>query len=532
MTHLSVIDVLVVGAGPTGLMLASNLVRRGVTCRIIDQEPAFHIGSRARGLSPRSMELFDDLDLIDQIIANGSKRKGVRFYDRDSKIIREVTAESNPAAQSTPDVPYRNMPVISQHRTEAVLRDYLARYNVAVELDSRLIGLTQDGVIVTASVQQAGKTEEIEARYLVGCDGGSSTVRKSASISFQGETREEGSYLFLGNISISGLDPDYMHQWIDPNRGLLMVLDPMPREGNWWFGAGLSSEEYHTLPISSLETASETLQHLFDERIGLPGVHFSNAVWLSTYRSNIRMIDHFRNGRVFLAGDAAHVHSPAGGQGMQTGLQDAYNLGWKLAHVLAGASDTLLDTYEAERLPVAQHVLETSSARLQAFTRPDTTVQAISNVLRGKDSYSDTSQLHVNYRGGPLSRDLDGTTGIRAGDRAPDAPCIFAENGERVRLFDVFRGTHFTLLSFGDRPTPRFPDIYDTNLHVYTITLPDHTMLMNNHTLIDIDRHAHHAYGVSGDALILVRPDGYIGLTGGMVDPQQIIDYLHHVLGC
>jgi 2-polyprenyl-6-methoxyphenol hydroxylase-like FAD-dependent oxidoreductase len=207
MTHTPITDVLVVGAGPTGLMLACELARRGITCRIIDQEPAYHIGSRARGLSPRSMELFDDLDLIEEIFANGSRRIGVRFYDGDSRIIREVTMASNPAAQPTPDVPYRNIPAISQHRTEAILRDYLAGYNVVVELDSRLIDLTQNATTVTASVQHAGHTEEIQARYLVGCDGGSSTVRKSAGISFQGETWEEG-YLFLGSISVSGLDPD------------------------------------------------------------------------------------------------------------------------------------------------------------------------------------------------------------------------------------------------------------------------------------------------------------------------------------
>ncbi len=500
MTHIPIIDVLVVGAGPTGLMLACDLVRRGITCRVIDQEPTYHIGSRARGLSPRSMELFDDLGLIEEIFANGSRRIGTRFYDGDSRIIREVTMASNPAAQPTPDVPYRNSPVISQHRTEAILRDYLGRYNVEVELDSTLTSLTQDAASVVASVQHADKMEEIRARYLVGCDGGSSTVRKSAGISFQGETWEEG-YLFLGSISVNGLDPDYMHQWVDPTRGMLMVLDPMPREGNWWFGAGLSPEEYHTLPISSLERASETLQYLFDERIGLPGVRFSNAKWLSTYRPNVRMIDHFRNGRVFLAGDAAHVHSPAGGQGMQTGLQDAYNLGWKLAYVLAGAPDALLDTYEAERLPV------------------------------GKDSFSDTTQLSVNYRGGPLSRDLDEATGIRAGDRAPDATCIWAENGELVRLFDVFRGTHFTLLAFGNRPAPQFPAVYDADLRAYTITRPDNTTIIDKHTLIDIDGHAYHAYGITGDALILVRPDGYVGLTGENTDAQPVIDYLHDVIG-
>jgi len=216
---------------------------------------------------------------------------------------------------------------------------------------------------------------------------------------------------------------------------------------------------------------------------------------------------------------------------MQTSLQDAYNLGWKLAYVLNGAADALLDTYEAERLPVALQVLETSSARFKAFALPSSTIQAISNVLQGKDSFSDITQLSVNYRGGPLSRDLDDTTGIRAGDRAPDAPCIYAENGEQVRLFDMFRGTHFTLLAFGNQVAPHFPAAYGADLRAYAITRPDNMTLVDKHTLVDIDGHAHHAYGITGDALILVRPDGYIGLTGGNVDPLPVIDYLHDVTG-
>ncbi len=167
------------------------------------------------------------------------------------------------------------------------------------------------------------------------------------------------------------------------------------------------------------------------------------------------MVDRYRAGRIFLAGDAAHVHSAAGGQGMNTGVQDAYNLGWKLALVLNGAPDTLLDTYQAERLPIADGILSTTSIRHREFQHDFS--QAITTLVSGKETFADPSQLSITYRGSLLARDLDQTSGIRAGDLAPDALCIRAGSEEQVRLFDLFRGTHFTLLVFSDQPMPRYP---------------------------------------------------------------------------
>ncbi|MBA2395236.1 MAG: hypothetical protein H0V70_21115 [Ktedonobacteraceae bacterium] len=147
-----------------------------------------------------------------------------------------------------------------------------------------------------------------------------------------------------------------------------------------------------------------------------------------------------------------------------------------------------------------------------------------------KDTIADTTQLSITYRGGPLAYDLDDTTGIRAGDRAPDSPYIFASNGKKGRLFDAFRGPHFTLLSFGDQPAPQVPDGYKNIVHVYTITRGDIATASSDDALIDIDGYAHHFYGITSDALILVRPDGYIGLTGRNLGPQPIIDYLRKVI--
>ncbi|GHO97002.1 3-(3-hydroxyphenyl)propionate hydroxylase [Reticulibacter mediterranei] len=527
-TNNTLIDVLIVGAGPVGLTLACDLARRDISCRIIDKQTIYPIGSRARGVSGRTREVFEDLGIINQLNAYVEPYLPTRFYDRNNILVRETQRASSPNIQPKPEKPYYNV-LISQEHTEAVLREKLASYGVYVEMGCTLTGFTQHAQSVVAEVVHAGKSETIEARYLVGCDGGHSVVRKYADISFLGETWIGECNLF-GNVHVDGLNPNYWYFWNDPAWGML-ALNPMIHSNGWFFSASLHLDESGAFPPPTVET----LQRLFDERVNGLSIHFSNATYISTYQPNVRMVDRYRNGRVFLAGDAAHVHTPAGGQGMNTGIQDAYNLAWKLAHVLHGAPKSLLDTYQAERLPIAQNVLSSTTARIRAWSKFDSDdstsgTQAISNSLLGKDAFADVTQLSVTYRGGPLACDLDHVTSIRAGDRAPDAPCVSVESGEQVRLFDLYRGTHFTLLLFGNQPAPQLPTSALDHIQLYRIIRSGETAGNNDHVLIDTEGHAYRAYGVSGDALILLRPDGYIGLTAGNAPSQAIIGYLNKVL--
>jgi 2-polyprenyl-6-methoxyphenol hydroxylase-like FAD-dependent oxidoreductase len=517
MMHTLHTEVLVVGAGPVGLTLAIDLARRSIPCLIIEQSPAYQIGTRGRGISLRTQQIFEDLCILDELLPYDEGMAPARTYDHDILI-----SESNPASFFPPvPPPYRPILMISQEHTETVLRARLASYDRQVALDTQLVSFTQDADRVVAQVRHAGQDEEIRAHYLVGCDGGHSTVRKDSGISFLGETWDEEHFL-LGNISVSGLDTHFTHTWGDLNGGL--TLQWMSHSNTWFFSAPIAPDEQGLLPSPTLES----LQRLFDERTGMTGVHLSNPRWLSVWRPNIRMVDRYREDRIFLAGDAAHVHSAAGGQGLNTGVQDAYNLGWKLAAVLNGANNALLDTYRAERLPVAEGVLASTSIRHREYRRNFS--QAVNTLIAGKETFADPSQLGITYRGSRLSCDLDNTTGIRAGDRAPDAACVCAESGKQVRLFDLFRGTHFTLLAFGDQPIPQLPTVYDGSLHTYTITPSNSTVALAEHTLVDSDGQAHRAYGISGNALILVRPDGYIGLTGGSPNQEPIIDYLRDVI--
>ena len=221
---------------------------------------------------------------------------------------------------------------------------------------------------------------------------------------------------------------------------------------------------------------------------------------------------------------------------MNTGIGDAYNLGWKLAHVLQGAPDTLLDTYQSERLPLAQGILSSTTARHRAYLHlgPDedaSRMQAFLDTAVGKDPIADTTQLSITYRGGPLAQDLDDTTGVRAGDRAPDSSFLVAATNKQGRLFDLFRGPHFTLLAFGEQPAPHLPDVYKNFVHVYVVARGGNIPTTSDRVLLDIDGYIHYFYGIKRNALILVRPDGYIGLTGSNLGPQPIIDYLHMLTG-
>jgi 2-polyprenyl-6-methoxyphenol hydroxylase-like FAD-dependent oxidoreductase len=503
------VEVLIVGAGPTGLTLACDLARRGVACRVIEKAPEYAIGSRGKGLQPRSLEVFDDLGVIDNIRAASAPYPPIRAYDGATVVWEGHMHEHH---DPTPDVPYPNVLMLPQWRTEAILRDRLAEYGGYVELGTELAGFEQDADGVTAALIHSGVTERIRAGYLVGADGGHSFVRRALGIGFEGETYETQRAL-VGDVRVDGLDREHWHTWSHAaTRTLTVGLCPLPGTDTFQFTAPVTTDQ---LPELSLAT----LQHILNEGSGRSDIRLHDLSWLSLYRVNIRMVQTYRVGRVFLAGDAAHVHSPAGGQGMNTGIQDAYNLGWKLGQVLAGAPAALLDSYEEERLPIAADVLGISTKLHNRGLRGDANAHQ-----RG----TETQQLGITYRGGTLARDERAAPiGIQAGDRAPDAPCHDA-TGKPIRLFDILRGPHFTLLAFGTSDAATIATLherYGTLVRAYTVRHP-HT-LADDATLIDTHGHAHRAYGITTDTLVLVRPDGYIGLITQQQLTGQVEEFLN-----
>ena len=507
--HALDISVLIVGAGPTGLTLACDLARRGVNFRIVEKATDYAAGSRGKGMQPRSMEILDDLGVIDRILDHGQFHLPFRSYDGTTVLGDHDMHEGR---HPTPDVPYASTLIIPQWRVEETLRLRLAEWGAGVELATELVVIEQNEDYVTATLQKPDTQEQVRSKYLIAADGGHSFVRKSLNVGFEGETLKE-ERLMTGDVCVDGLDRDHWHIWPKHKDGMV-ALCPLRSSEMFQFQAQVLAQEEG-------EPSLETFQRIIDERTGRSDLKLYGATWLSLYRANVRMVDRYRVGRVFLAGDAAHVHSPAGGMGMNTGIQDAYNLGWKLAAVLTGAKVSLLDTYEEERLPVAASLLGIST-RLHQQTFKDREFRRGEEVL----------QLGLNYRGSSLSRQDDPpSTPLQAGDRAPDAP-LLDHNGNPVRLFDIFRGPRFTLLSLGSHDSPGLNQVterYEQSLRAYKIDRgPSGTATCNNR-LIDDRGHVLHAYGGENGALFLIRPDGYIGFIGSGKSIGSVESYLERL---
>jgi len=489
----------VVGAGPAGLTLACDLARRGAAVRIVDRAQEFPGGSRGKGLSPRSLEVFDDLAVIDRMLASGITHLPHRKY-QGAEVVAEVDPEAGRVP--TPGIPYPVGLMIPQWRVEQILRDRLAGLGVAVELGAELGGFSQHADGVTATVGEA----QIQARYLAGCDGGRSTVRKALGLSLRGQTPDV-QLMAVGDVEVDGLGRDAWHQWFTGDGAIMLC--PLPGTSAFQVQASHELDQ----DGSPLEPTLERFQQTFDRVAGVPGVRLHSLAWRSSYRVNVRMVDQLQAGRVFLAGDAAHVHPIAGGLGMNSGIQDAYNLGWKLGLVLAGnATPGLLGTYEDERLPIASWLLDITSERLGAV------LDAIKEKGGGVDAVAtpELTQLMLGYPWSRLSRQTTSRpTGSRAGDRAPDAPLRDAATGAPTRLFDLFRGPHFTLLGLGNHCAPVLGDTGTGIVKPY---------LVGPGGLLDDGGHVAHAYGT--DALILVRPDGYIGLVAHPAQPGSVGEYL------
>jgi 2-polyprenyl-6-methoxyphenol hydroxylase-like FAD-dependent oxidoreductase len=464
------VDVLIAGAGPTGLTLALDLVRRGIRVRIVDKAGRVSVGSRGDGIQPRTLEVFEDLGVLDEVLSSGIPAPVTRIYAHDQVVWEGRMAE--PVAPRS-DVPYPNLWFVPQWRTEQILRSRLAAHGVHVELSAGVVDFDQDEDGVTTRLEGG---EALRVAYLVGADGGRSTVRRRLAVSFVGETNDDVA-LLLADVRVEGLDHEYGHGW---------MLDE-----HTYFGftplAGGADTYAVTTTASGIAPTLEALQHTLEVVSGRADIRLRELTWSTIWRPNIRMVQQFRAGRVFLAGDAAHVHPPTGGQGLNTGVQDAYNLGWKLNAVLDGVPDELLDSYEAERLPVAARVLGISTALLQKHL-----TGAEDAFERGEE----TRQLDLSYRGGPLTLDDGSSCALVAGDRAPDAPCR-QRDGRPVRLFDCYAGPHWTLLRFG-ATAPTLDRVDVRSYHIGS-------------DLADTDRHIHDAYDVKDGAAVLIRPDGYIG---------------------
>ncbi|MGV9214965.1 FAD-dependent monooxygenase [Micromonospora sp. RB23] len=502
--------VLVVGAGPTGLTLACELARRDVRVRIIEASAEPRAGSRGKGMQPRTLEVLEDLDLAAGAIANGRFRMPLRKYLPNGEVItHEVLADATEPSAATP---YTRPLIIAQYRTEALLRARLAEFGVRVEQNVRLLRFGQDKTGVSAQLDAGGTETEVGVDYLVGCDGGSSLVRRQSGVAFLGETDEDARWL-VADIELDGLDRDFWYQWISPS-GAGLALCPLPASNAFQLQTGVPAGAAAVLSI-------DQVQALISDISGRADIRVRHVRWQSIWRANARLAERYRVGRVFLAGDAAHVHTPAGAQGMNTGIQDAYNLGWKLAHTLSGAPAALLDTYQEERQPVALDVLGLSAEMF---------VGGLATVLPKEGQQQSVTQLGVQYRASSLSERHGAAAGaLTAGDRAPGG-VLAAANGDATRLFDLFRGTHVTTLAFGlsgAAVASRLAERFGEHLRAYSIVRAGQAAAG---AYTDPTGDVFASYDATDGVLILVRPDGYVGVRATDLDEDRIANYLNRIL--
>ncbi|MGA5766358.1 FAD-dependent oxidoreductase [Streptomyces pseudogriseolus] len=460
---MSDIPVLIVGAGPTGLTLGIDLARRGVPALVAERADELFPGSRGKGLQPRTMEVFDDLGVLDAVRAGGG-RYPVGMLWRDGKRLGEHHLMD--PVETTEEAPYEGW-MVPQWRTQRILRDRLEELGGKIAFGREVTDVTQDEDGVTAHFT-AGPP--LRAQYLVAADGGRSAVRRAVGAGMTGEAVDPLPML-VADVRIAGLDRDNWHMF-PPREGRDEFLTLCPLAGTDDFQLVARFAEGTRVDLSP-----DAVRRVVAARTHLAAEDVTEVLWASDFRPRAALADRFRAGRVFLAGDAAHVHSPAGGQGLNTSVQDAYNLGWKLGAVLSGDADpSLLDSYEEERRAVAADMLGLSTRIHRGEAR------------RG----GATLQLDLGYRESPLSAETRTAPGpVRAGDRAPDGRV------DGVRLFDAFRGPHWTLLALGtDAPEP-----------------PRGVRLVRGPS--------HRTYGTG---LFLVRPDGYVGWAGD--GAEGLGDYL------
>jgi 2-polyprenyl-6-methoxyphenol hydroxylase-like FAD-dependent oxidoreductase len=531
-------DVLIAGAGPIGLTAAIELARRGIPCRIIDPlvEPPQY--AKAVGVQPRTLEVFEGMGVLRRILDAGIQMHGQVVYVNGEKVAQlDMTLPD--------DVPFGFL-AIPQYATERILREELAMHGVRVERGLRLAGVEQDDDGVTATLVGDDGQQTVRAGYLVGADGAHSTVRKGLGLTFEGAAFEE-QYM-LGDVEVDwSLPPGYglraMHQ-TDGTTDDLLVCIPLPGRGRYRMSM-LVPDELSAAP------AADGVAHGFEgerkpelhhiqaaiDRLSPEPTTARNLRWSSVFRISHRIVDSYGRGRVYVAGDAAHIHPPTGAQGMNTGIQDAHNLAWKLALALEGlAAPGLLDSYDAERRPIGEEVVGRTVRSAREGIGADST--DVGFVIRRE------AQLLISYADSPIVASgaaRPSTSGLGAGGRAPDATGLTRDvvTGP-VRLFSLLgRREHTALLYAGEGTGPTDVTVFERaadaaveaahgRMDVYLIAAPGADVAG---TVLPVVRDSRgdfaRAYAPTGSSVFIVRPDGYLGFASAEIDDEAVVAHLH-----
>ena len=514
-------DVLVVGAGPTGLMLANQLVRRGVRVQIIDRHPGPSLQTRALGVQARTLEIYSHLGIVERALELGKRATGANIWALGRRAARIPLGDIGRAIS-----PYPFLLILGQDDNERLLGDALRDQGMAVNWKTELVGLAQETDCVRATLKQPdGTTREITAAWMAGCDGAHSAVRNLNGVAFQGAPYEH--VFFVADTQLTGaMVPDELNVYLW--REGFHLFFPM-RGTNHWRIVGIVPMELRGRKDLSFDDVIPSVQ-----REAGSSLSFQQCGWFSTYRIHHRRAELFRDRRCFLLGDAAHIHSPVGAQGMNTGLQDSYNLAWKLALVVSGRTgEALLDSYQDERIPVATRLLSTTDRAFSLIvsdnplaglfrTRVLAKVMAFAMSFAGiqKLAFRTISQTGIHYRDSALSETSAGfpDAAPRAGDRFPWLRLKFQPNGPTEDLFAKLDDTRFNLIVIGQPVPPGGLPGLDDLLRIHTI--PGGPENDRELTRVHIPQ----------PSFYLLRPDGHIGLAGNHLDAAAASRYVYERL--
>ncbi len=505
-------DIIIVGAGPTGLALACQLVRYGVDFVILDEKETTTQFSRAIGVQARTLEIYEQINLADDLIAMGAKANKARLVEGG-----EVRGEVDLSDIGKDLSPYPFLLLVEQGKHEKLLYDYLKSNGRDVWWQTELENFSQDESGVRANFKnKSGESGSIEAKYLVGCDGAKSVVRHTLGLTFEGSTFER--LFYVADVEI---DWEFPHDslYVCLSQNTLLAFFPMVGKNRYRI-VGTFPEEFSKDEADVLYAEIEE-QMKKDADLDLD---IKEVNWFSTYKVHSRRVNKFSEGRCFVAGDAAHIHTPAGAQGMNTGIQDGYNLAWKLALVLRGAAnEKLLETYNEERLANAKKLLETtdrlfdfgaSGEKIVAYIRTHI-FPYVANFILHFDAVKNfifpiISQIGINYRHSPLSV-TDGNFSAKAGDRMP----YFAVDG--ASIYERLKEPKFHLLVFSDG---------ESDYQTIVTEIGDEYAHLTDSSIVPLYPVIAETFGAGESFMVLLRPDNYIGYIGAEISSEKLKKYL------
>jgi 2-polyprenyl-6-methoxyphenol hydroxylase-like FAD-dependent oxidoreductase len=522
MPTLITTDVIIVGAGPTGLSLACQLSRYGIDFVIVEKNEGITPYSKALAVHARTLEIYEQIELAKKAVERGTIVGKIRLLE-GGRIVGEVDVSNIGAGLS----PYPFMLVFEQSQNERLLYEYLQNHGRDVLWQTELESFSHDKSGVTVHVRgSAGESQVIAGKYLVGCDGPKSPVRHGLGLSFEGSTFER--LFYVADVRIDWkFSHDALHGCL--TRNAVVAFFPMPGEKRWRivgaFPEGANKEEGGVL--------YEEIEARIKEETELD-LDITRVDWFSTYKVHSRHVEKFSSGRCFLAGDSAHIHTPAGGQGMNTGIQDAYNLAWKLALVLKGAAaERILNTYNEERLPNAKRLLQTTDRMFNLAAGTDWLLNVIRTTVFPpmakfilsldaikKRFFPLISQIGISYRESSLSaHDGDGDFDVKAGDRLP----YFAVDGKSI--YDKLRQPKFHLLTFSDGG--RAP----SDSEKQPGEIGDKNADLIDRYIFPLYPHVAEVFGGDKPFNVLLRPDNYIGFISLNTSADRVVTYLKEVIG-